>query len=189
MIRNLEKANKKLAFKLGLLAIFASSLGLALVPLYDWICEATGLNGKVGVVAKKIDIPISMDYSRQVTVEFMGNVMQGIAWEFKTTQNKIKVHPGEVVTVSYTATNPTNNALDGQAIPSVSPGYAAKYFKKIDCFCYKQQRLGPGETRNMPVTFFVSKDLPQDIRVITLSYAFFPAVKGASTGPTIKKIF
>lgn len=180
MERTLQQANKRLALKLMFLAIFASGLGIALVPMYNWICEATGLNGKGDKNTEKIVMPAATDASRLVTVEFMGNVMQGMSWEFRTKQTKIKLHPGEVVTVAYTATNPTDMALDGQAVPSVSPGYAARYLKKIDCFCYKEQRLGPGETRDMPVTFFVSPELPQDIRTITLSYAFFSAVKKES---------
>lgn len=178
MDEKLERANKRLVFKLAVLAVTASFLGIALVPMYDWICETSGFNGKTGGPVASSDSPAQPDTSRWVTVEFMGNVMPGMYWEFHAKQNKIKVHPGEVVTVGYIAKNATNELLSGQAVPSVSPGASAKYFKKIDCFCFKKQQLQAGETRDMPITFFVSPKLPQDIRTITLSYAFYPAVDG-----------
>ncbi len=174
----LRRINNRLVLKLAMLAVAASFLGIALVPFYDWICEVSGLNGKTGSAVASADAPTQTDTARWVTVEFMGNVMPGIAWEFHPKQNKIKVHPGEVVTVSYIARNPTQELLIGQAVPSVSPGVSAKYFKKIDCFCFKQQQLQAGETREMPLTFFVNPKLPQDIRTITLSYAFYPSVEG-----------
>ena len=174
----LKVKNKRLVIKLAALAIFASFLGVALVPMYDWICVVTGLNGKTGGAVASGDRPLQPDTSRWVTVEFMGNVMPGMVWEFHAKQNKIKVRPGEVVTVGYVARNATKEVLSGQAVPSVSPGFAARYFKKIDCFCFKKQELQAGETRDLPITFFVSPELPQDIRTITLSYAFFPSVDG-----------
>ena len=174
----LKGKNKRLVVKLAALAVFASFLGVALVPMYDWICEVTGLNGKTGGAVASADRPLHPDTSRWVTVEFMGNVMPGMVWEFHAKQNKIKVRPGEVVTVGYVAKNTTKVVLSGQAVPSVSPGFTARYFKKIDCFCFKKQELQAGESRDMPVTFFVSPELPQDVRTITLSYAFFPSVDG-----------
>jgi cytochrome c oxidase assembly protein subunit 11 len=166
MDEKLERANKRLVLKLAMLAITASFLGIALIPFYDWVCEVSGLNGKTGGAIASNATPAQPDTSRWVTVEFMGNVMPGMYWEFHAKQNKIKVHPGEVVTVGYVAKNATNELLSGQAVPSVSPGVSAKYFKKIDCFCFK------------PLTFFVSPELPQDIRTITLSYAFYPLADG-----------
>ena len=178
MTESLERANRRLVIKLAALAVASSFLGLALVPLYDWICEVSGFNGKTGGAVDRIEMPAKIDESRWVTVEFMGNVMPGIAWEFHAKQNRIKVRPGEVTTAGYLAKNTTGQVLSGQAIPSVSPGISAKYFKKIDCFCFKQQQLQAGETKELPLTFFVSPDLPQDVRTITLSYAFFPSVEG-----------
>lgn len=179
MDEGIKGKNRRLVLKLAVLAITASFLGIALVPLYSWICEKTGFNGKTGEAVASSEQPQQSDESRWVTVEFMGNVMPGISWEFHAKQNKIRVHPGEVVTVGYIAKNSSNETLSGQAVPSVSPGISAKYFKKIDCFCFKQQQLQAGETRDLPLTFFVSPKLPEDIRTITLSYAFFPAVEGS----------
>lgn len=176
----LERANRRLVLKLAALAVAVSFLGIALVPFYNWICQVTGLNGKTGGAVASSELPAQADMSRWVTVEFMGNVMPGISWEFHAKQNKIRVHPGEVVTVDYVVKNVAHETLSGQAVPSVSPGASAKYFKKIDCFCFKQQHLQAGETRDMPLVFFVSPELPEDIRTITLSYAFFPAVDGNS---------
>jgi len=179
MDENLKRANKRLVVRLSLLAATASFLGVALIPFYDWVCQVSGLNGKTGGAVASKDVPAQQDTTRWVTVEFMGNVMPGMVWDFYAKQNKIKVHPGEIVTVGYIVKNPTNRVLSGQAVPSVSPGVSAKYFKKIDCFCFKQQQLQAGETRDMPLIFFVSPDLPQDIRTITLSYAFYPSVEGS----------
>lgn len=186
----LERANKRLMLKLVLLALAASLLGVALIPLYDWICEATGLNGKTGkAVVVDAGQLAKADTTRWVTVEFMGNVMPGMSWEFHAKQNKIRVHPGEVVTISYSAKNATNEVLSGQAVPSVSPGSTARYFKKLDCFCYKQQQLQPGEIRDMPVTFFVSPELPEDVHTITLSYAFYPSTRDLSARSAVGRFF
>ena len=179
MDQELRRINNRLVFKLSALAIAVSFLGIALIPFYDWICEVTGMNGKTGGAVAAAEAPVQADMSRWVTVEFMGNVMPGMNVEFNTKQNKIKVRPGEVVTVAYVARNATNKVLNGQAVPSVSPGGSAKYFKKIDCFCFIKQEFRAGESRDMPVTFFVSPKLPEDIRTITLSYAFYPAIEGS----------
>ena len=175
----LKKANNRLVFKLAALALASSLLGIALIPFYNWICEVTGFNGKTGGAVEIAETPAQADMSRWVTVEFIGNVMPGLNVEFTPKQNKIKVRPGEVVTVSYTVKNATMAVLSGQAVPSATPGLAAKHFKKIDCFCFKKQEFLAGESRDMPVTFFVSPKLSQDIRTITLSYAFYPSVEGS----------
>ena len=175
----LKKANNRLVFKLAALALASSLLGIALIPLYNWICEVTGFNGKTGGAVEISETPAQADMSRWVTIEFIGNVMPGLNVEFTPKQNKIKVRPGEVVTIGYAVRNASKVMLNGQAVPSVTPGLAAKHFKKIDCFCFKNQEFQAGESRDMPVTFFVSPKLSQDIRTITLSYAFYPAIKGA----------
>lgn len=175
----LKVKNRRLVIKLAGLAVFASLLGVALVPMYDWICEVSGFNGKTGGAVAIAEAPDQVDMSRWVTVEFMGNVMPGLNVEFTPKQNKIRVRPGEVVTIDYVVRNTTLALLSGQAVPSVSPGLSAKHFKKIDCFCFKKQEFQAGESREMPVTFFVSPKLSQDIRTITLSYAFYASVEGS----------
>lgn len=174
----LRLANKRLAMKLGAAAIVALGFGFALVPLYDVFCEATGLNGKTGAESES-PAAVKVDKSRWVTVEFTGNVMPGLSWEFHPQQASMRVHPGEITRVSYYAKNSTNQTIVGQAVPSVSPGQAAQHFVKLDCFCFKQQALEAGATKEMGLTFVVSPELSKDVKTITLSYAFFAAVKGS----------
>lgn len=180
MEESLHQANKQLAQKLVLVVIAAGTLGFALVPFYDVLCRVTGLNGKTGgAVSVQAAQAEKVDLSRRVTVEFAGNTMPGLSWEFSPRQNKLQMHPGEIVTTTFFARNSTNQTIYGQAIPSVSPGWTAQYFKKVDCFCYKPQQLKPGESREMTLTFFISHELPQNVRELALSYSFFPVGSGS----------
>jgi len=151
--------------------VFAFSL----VPLYNLICNVTGLNGKTNSVADQSSLKI--DASRWVKVEFTSTVMPGLGWNFYPNQSNVNVHPGEIMSVTFTAKNITNEDVVGQAIPSVSPGQASPYFKKIECFCFKNQKLRAGEKKTFPMRFYVSTNLPQDIKTVTLSYAFYNTVK------------
>lgn len=169
------QANRKLGYKL--LWIVAGSLLFAasLVPLYDVLCKITGLNGKTDGSATVAEMAV--DESRSVKVEFTTSVMPGLGWNFYPKQPSVIVHPGKIETVVFEAKNITNEVVTGQAVPSVSPGQASVYLKKIECFCFQNQALNPGQTKEMPLRFYVSPDLPADIKVVTLSYAFFNAVK------------
>ncbi|MDD5181374.1 MAG: cytochrome c oxidase assembly protein [Gallionellaceae bacterium] len=180
MDEDIRQANRKLVKKLLLAVAAASVFGFAMVPFYDALCKITGLNGKTGGAASAQTVQArKIDTSRFVTVELNGNTMQGLSWEFGANQNKLRVHPGEIVMTAFHVKNPTNQALMGQAVPSVSPGWTAQYFNKIECFCFKQQTLNPGESKEMPLTFFVSPELPKDVKEIALSYAFFPIGNGS----------
>lgn len=180
MSKTLQQANRKLVNKLLLLVAATSVFGFAMVPFYDALCKITGLNGKTaGAVSAQTAQARKIDTTRLVTVELNGNTMQGLSWEFGASQNRFRVHPGEIVMTAFHVRNPTNQILKGQAVPSVSPGWAAQYFNKIECFCFKQQTLNPGESRKMPLTFFVSHELPRDVKEIALSYAFFPIDNGS----------
>jgi len=174
----LRRANKRLAIKLGAMAIGALAFGFALVPLYNVFCEATGLNGKTNAESAS-PAAVKVDKSRWVTVQFTGTVMPGLSWEFHPQQASMRVHPGEIVRVSYYAKNSTNQTIVGQAVPSVTPGQAAQHFVKLDCFCFKQQALEPGAEKEMGLTFIISPELSKEVGTVTLSYAFFPAVKGS----------
>lgn len=174
----LRRANKRLAIKLGAVAIGALGFGFALVPLYNVFCEATGLNGKTNAESVR-PAAVKVDKSRWVTVQFTGTVMPGLSWEFHPQQASMRVHPGEIVRVSYYAKNSTNQTIVGQAVPSVTPGQAAQHFVKLDCFCFKQQALEPGAEKEMGLTFIISPELSKEVGTVTLSYAFFPAVKGS----------
>ena len=169
----LKHANRRLTIKLLLMIVAATGFAFALVPFYDLLCRVTGLNGKTGE-AVQIAQASKVDTARWVTVEFTSTVMPGISWEFRPAQTRMRVHPGEVTKISYLAKNPTNRATAGQAVPSVSPGWAAQHFSKISCFCFQRQVLKPGEVREMTLVFFVSPELPAGVQEISLSYSLFP---------------
>lgn len=166
-----KAANRRLAWWLALVAAGFLGFGFALVPLYNTFCELTGLNGRTGNAAFAAT---KEDTRRWVNVEFTSTVMPGLPWRFQPAQTRLRVHPGEPTTAFYVATNLGGRADDGQAVMSVSPEVAARHFKKIECFCFTRQALNPGQSRRMPIMFFVTPDLPDSVRTITLSYAFFP---------------
>lgn len=142
-------------------------------------CQVAGLNGKPADARAAAGQTPGIDRTRTITVDFMGTPMPGASWDFYPTQRRLVVHPGEVVTTTYIVKNPTDTPVTGQAVPSVSPSSAAPFLQKLDCFCFQQQQIAPGAVREMPVTFFVSRDLPARDTAITLSYAFFPVSQGA----------
>ena len=144
--------------------------GFALVPFYNQICAALGINSLV----ERSELPKNsqVDASRTVTIEFDANT-RDLPWRFQPMVRHITVHPGEVATVEYEVINVRSSAVTGQAVPSYGPANAAEYFHKVECFCFQQQTLGPGETRRMPVTFVVDPKLPRDVATISLSYTFF----------------
>ena len=172
-----QRSNMRLAVKLGLVALFFTAFGFGMVPLYDVICKITGLNGKTNAVAAVVNKNTQIDFSRTVNVEFLSQSMPGVGLSFKSEQFAIRVHPGEISRMNYTITNTTNKVFVGQAIPSVTPAVAAQYFEKLQCFCFEQQTFQPGETRTMPVVFVVNPNMSRDLGAVTLSYAFFEAVK------------
>lgn len=170
-----RRANRKLGLKL--LWIVGGSLlfAISLVPLYNVLCKVTGLNGKTDNAATLVTAAV--DEHRVVKVEFTTSVMPGLGWNFYPKQPSITVHPGKIETVLFEAKNVTNEVVTGQAVPSVSPGQAALYLKKIECFCFQNQALNPGQAKEMPLRFYISPDLPEDVKVVTLSYAFYNAAK------------
>jgi len=176
-VRSRQAANRRLAVRLGLLAVLFVGFGFALVPMYDAFCRMTGLDGRTGAIAAASVDNTQVDYSRWVTVEFMSHAMPGAGLEFVPEKFKIRVHPGAIAHINYVAKNPTDRSFVGQAVPNVTPAVAAKHFKKIECFCFTQQTFQPGEVRQMPVTFVVSPELSRDLGTVTLSYTFFEAVK------------
>ncbi|WP_435626737.1 cytochrome c oxidase assembly protein [Candidatus Ferrigenium straubiae] len=169
----LRQANRRLTVRLLLLVAAATGFAFALVPFYDLLCRVTGLNGKTGG-AVQIAQASEADTARWVTVEFTSTVMPGMSWEFRPAQTRMRVHPGEVTRISYLARNPSNQAATGQAVPSVSPGWTAQHFNKIECFCFQRQVLQPGEAKEMPLVFLVSPELPAEVQEISLSYTLFP---------------
>jgi cytochrome c oxidase assembly protein subunit 11 len=171
------QANQRLLRRLLLVVVAMFGFGFALVPLYNVLCDITGLNGKTSNQAvASVSGPV--DTTRTVTVEFLASVNQTAPWEFKPQTAKIKVHPGEFYRVNYFAKNLTDQPLVGQAVPSVAPGLAAQHFQKIECFCFSKQAFEPGEGRDMPVIFRLDPDLAPDISTVTLSYTFFKLEDG-----------
>jgi cytochrome c oxidase assembly protein subunit 11 len=175
-----QHRNLRLALKLGLVSLFFVGFGFAMVPMYDVICKLTGLNGKTNAVAATVSKNTQVDFSRSVKVEFLSQSMPGVGLSFKPEQFSLKVHPGEISRINYVITNTTKKVFVGQAIPSVTPAVAAQYFEKLACFCFEQQSFQPGETRTMPVVFVINPEMSRDLGTVTLSYAFFEAVKPKS---------
>ncbi len=169
----LRQANRRLTVRLLLLVATATGFAFALVPFYDLLCRATGLNGKTVGEVQAAQV-LKADTARWVTVEFTSTVMPGMSWEFHPAQTRMRVHPGETARISFLAKNPTDRATAGQAVPSVSPGWAARHFNKIECFCFQRQELQPGEVKEMPLVFSVSPELPAEAKEISLSYSLFP---------------
>ena len=172
---DLSQANRRIVKRLGLVVLAMFGFGFALVPLYDVFCEVTGLNGKTGRIEIEQALGQKIDRERLVTVQFLVSVNSDLPWDVRPMVKKIKVHPGEVTEVKYLATNKTAATVAGQAVPSLMPGLAAKYFNKTECFCFTRQVLGPGEEKEMPLRFIVDPELPEDIRTVSLSYSVYQA--------------
>jgi cytochrome c oxidase assembly protein subunit 11 len=163
-------ANRRLLRKLVVVAAGMFAFGFALVPFYEKICEVTGIRNLLQPDALPANTQV--DTARLVTVELDSNT-HDIAWTFKAIARSVQVHPGELTTVVYEVRNALDRPVTGQAVPSYGPQYAAKYFRKMECFCFQQQTLAPGEVRRLPVVFVVDPALPADLNTITLSYTFF----------------
>lgn len=163
---------QKMVFKLLFVVVGMFGFGFALVPLYDVFCEVTGINGKTADKAYEA-VDVKIDTSRLITVQFVATNNDKMSWDFKPQVTTIKVHPGELTNTSFFAKNPSDQRMVAQAIPSVSPGRAAEFFHKTECFCFNQQILAGGEAIDMPLRFIVDQDLPKDIHKITLAYTLF----------------
>lgn len=164
--------NRHLLGKLVVIAVLMFGFGYALVPVYKQMCELLGINVLTqsdGLTTR--DANTQVDMSRTVTVEFDGNA-QG-PWRFRPVQRSVVVHPGELTTITYEVVNTQARAVQAQAIPSYAPQSATPHFKKVECFCFKQQTLQANEARQMPVVFFIDPALPREVKTITLSYTFF----------------
>lgn len=170
MANEVKAENGRLLKKLALIAVGMFAFGYALVPFYQKICEVTGVNNLL-----KPDTAVStqVDLKRYVQVQFDANLRGDLPWKFKPDQTQLSVHPGALTHVVYEVENTTSRTMVGQAVPSYGPAVAAQYFKKLECFCFKQQVFKPGEKRRMPVVFVVDASLPREIETITLSYSFF----------------
>jgi cytochrome c oxidase assembly protein subunit 11 len=145
---------------------------VVMVPLYDVLCDALGINGKTSGEAYTA-VPAQVDETRTITIQFMATNNEGMPWEFGPSVTAMKVHPGAVNDTVFHARNPLPQSMVAQAVPSVSPARAAEYFHKTECFCFNHQPLDGDSATEMPLQFIVDQDLPRDIRTITLSYTIF----------------
>jgi cytochrome c oxidase assembly protein subunit 11 len=172
----LKSENAQTLRKLAVVAVAMFGFGFALVPFYKKICEVTGING-----LQQADevVNTQVDESRTLVLEFDANTRNALPWKFQPVEKSIKIHPGQLVQVSFEVRNDSDETVTGQAIPSYGPQLAGQYFRKLDCFCFAKQELRPREVRRMPVVFVVHPDLPADVGTVTLSYTFF-RVEGAS---------
>ena len=173
----LQHENFRMVRKLVVIVAGMFAFGYALVPIYKSICELTGINilalGDRNIPGATPDLPVNtqVDTSRSITVEFDAN-SRG-PWEFRPAQRSLQVHPGELATVMYEFQNVQNRRMAAQAIPSYAPQQAAAHFNKLQCFCFQQYTLEPGEKRSWPVVFVIDPKLSRDVKTITLSYTFF----------------
>ncbi len=173
----LQRENFRMVGKLTVIVVGMFVFGYALVPLYRAICEMTGINilalsdQNTGVTAPKLPVNTQVDRTRTITVEFDAN-SRG-PWHFKPAQSAVQVHPGELMTVMYEFQNTQNRTMSAQAIPSYAPAQAGAHFNKLECFCFSQYTLAPGEKKQWPVAFVIDPKLSKDVTTITLSYTFF----------------
>lgn len=168
---------KRTTRKLVLLSVAMFGFGYALVPLYNVFCDITGLNGKTGRISVEDSFASDIDPDREVTIAFDTNIRE-LPWSFKAVERKVRVHPGELGEARFTVVNNSRHDIVGRAIPSVAPTQASVYFNKTECFCFSEQLLKAGETREVVVRFIVDPKLPRRFGALTLSYTFF-AVPGS----------
>ena len=184
-----QTANAKMLGKLCVIVLGMFAFGYALVPMYRAICEITGINilavGENALPQKKsASLPANtqVDSSRSITVEFDANARG--PWDFKPAVRSMQVHPGQLSTVMYEFQNIQNRTMAAQAIPSYAPQQAMAHFNKLECFCFTQYTLEPGEKKAWPVAFVIDPRLPKDVKTITLSYTFFEVGGKVPAAPT-----
>ena len=183
----LRAANIRMVGKLCVVTAGMFAFGYALIPLYKHICELTGINvlafGESQVPGgARSAANTQVDRSRTITVEFDANARG--PWSFKPAVGSLKVHPGELTTVLYEFQNTQGRRMSAQAIPSYAPRQAASHFNKVECFCFNQYTLDPGEKKQWPVAFVIDPKLSKDVTTITLSYTFFEVGAGTPPAPT-----
>ena len=176
----------------GFVVVLMIGAAYAAVPFYNWFCRATGFNGTTQVATSA---PSAVPLTRKIAVRFDSNVAGGLPWKFEPEQTEIEVRIGEVTTIFYKVTNQSARTTTGQAAYNVAPLTVGAYFEKINCFCFTEQTMAPGETREMPVVFYVDPSIVKDsdndgLNTITLSYTFYPvrdpAAKPLAAGETVK---
>lgn len=173
-------ANKHMVAKLAVVVLMMFAFGYALVPLYRTICDVLGINVLSVATDRATDLSwgfgsskpnTQVDASRSITVVFDANARG--PWKFRPETRSVQVHPGQLTTVMYEFQNVQNRTMVAQAIPSYAPMQAGAHFHKVECFCFTEHKLAPGESKRWPVTFVIDPKLSKDVATITLSYTFF----------------
>jgi cytochrome c oxidase assembly protein subunit 11 len=169
-----EQRNRRSTAKIAAVVVAMFGFGYLLVPLYNVFCELTGLNGKTGRIAEaEVASHFQPDMNRTVKVQFVANNNADMPWEFHPVVAEMEVHPGQLYAATFIAGNHTRRDMVAQAIPSVAPNSAGRYFNKTECFCFSQQPLAAGETKEMPLRFIVDPRLPKEVKTLTLGYTLF----------------
>lgn len=169
-----EKSHTRLVIYLAILVIGMFGFGFALVPIYNSLCKTFGINGKTNAQAiAYVSSEDKIARDRVILVEFVATNNSSIPWAFYPKVRKLRAHPGEIAKLAFYAENKSDHRMTVQAIPSVTPGIAAKYLKKTECFCFTQQTLNGHEAMDMPLLFHLDKDLPKNVHTVTLSYTLF----------------
>lgn len=170
-----QKLNRNVLRTSAIVVGIAFLFGFTMVPIYSLVCEhVLGIKLANGATGLSSVSSLVEDPSRTITVQFVTNVNSKLPWSFVAERPSIDVHPGKLTEVWFDATNDGQQAIVGNAVPSVAPSNASLYFNKTECFCFTEQTLAAGETRRMPVRFFVDPELPKGVRELTLSYTFYP---------------
>jgi cytochrome c oxidase assembly protein subunit 11 len=176
-----RRANRKLLYALLMMTAGAFAFGWALVPLYGVLCKVAGI-GNVQAKEGAAVVREAIDPNREVTIEFVADPASVGSFEFRPIVASMRVHPGKLYDAEFYARNLTSAASVAQAVPSISPGAAAQYFHKTQCFCFSPQRFQAGEGRNMPVRFIVDPQLPASVDKLTLAYTFYDTTQSAASG-------
>lgn len=179
-----KKSHRKILIIGGIAVAVMFGFCFAMVPLYSLLCKATGMNttvvgSELTTAAVSDEMSKAVDMTRDVTVQFTATNNMGMPWDFYPQKKSITVHPGEKATIYFYAKNTTEKDMTAQAIPSMTPTESISHFHKIECFCFHQQTLKAGESKDMALVFQVDKDLPKEVRVITLAYTLFDATPKA----------
>ena len=172
--------NRRLLIKLGVVVVAMFGFAVFVMPpIYDVFCEITGLNGKGSNTADAASTGV--DASRTMNMEFLVGTDKALPWDFTHETAAMKVYPGQITKTMFHVKNRSDHAITGRAVPSISPSEAARYLKKTECFCFREQRLAAGESREMPVIFYIDPAIPRHITTVTLSYTFYNLTDQAQT--------
>ncbi|MEJ2212655.1 MAG: cytochrome c oxidase assembly protein [Gammaproteobacteria bacterium] len=170
----LDDSKKASKWRYVAVVVVMFGFGYLMVPIYDIFCEVTGINGKTGVISEnEIARSYQVDTDRNIKVQFMSVNNSSMPWTLEPMVKSMAVNPGQIYAVAYKATNKTSRDMVGQAVPSVAPNTASLYFNKTECFCFTQQDLAAGESKEMPLRFVIDPALPDDISTVTLAYTIF----------------